>query len=422
MRRLRKNTKRNSQSGAAMLISVIFFLFISLAIIAGLVGPTVQEFKISSDLVKSKQSLFLSESGIEDAYFRLKNSTTINSPISINLGGNTSVTTITDSGYNEKTIISLGDVSSRQRNSEMVLLAGDGVSFSYGIQSGVGGFVIGNAIVHGNVYSNGNITGANGARITGSAFAAGASGVIDNIDVGENGEGDARAHTVNNSTVLGNLYCQSGSHNNKSCNISEPDPVAVDMPITEVMISKWKQDAEAENNIIIGDLTITSSQNLGPVKITGNLAINADITVTGTIYVMGNITTNNGAHITLSSSYGSTGGIIVTDGRVTLSNNVKFFGSGGPNTYVLLVTTSACPLGCSGLNAIEILNNVGAILVNAQNGTVHLNNGVELNEVVGKTIDIDNSAEIWYLSGLANQNFTSGPTGGWDIKNWKEVQ
>jgi hypothetical protein len=421
---MKKEIKRkiNKQSGAAMLISVLFFLFISLAIITGLVGPTVQEFKISNDLIKSHQSLFLSESGVEDAYFRLKNSITINSPVSINLGGNTSVTTITDSGYNEKTITSLGDVSSRQRNSEMILSAGDGVSFSYGIQSGVGGFELGNAIVHGNVYSNGNITGAQGARITGSAFAAGASGVINNIDVGENGEGDARAHTVNNSTVLGNLFCQSGSNNNKSCNTSEEDPVAADMPITEVMISKWKQDSEAENDIIIGNLTITSPQNLGPVKITGNLAINADITVTGTIYVMGNITTNNGAEITLSSSYGSTGGIIVTDGRVTLSNNAEFFGSGAPNTYILLVTTSTCPLGCSGLNAIEILNNVGAILVSAQNGTVRLHNGVELNEVVGKTIIVNNSAEIWYLSGLANQNFTSGPTGGWNIKNWEEVQ
>jgi len=415
-----KKIKKNG--GAAMLISVVFFLFISLAIISGLVGGTIREFAISNDLLKSRQSLFLSESGVEDAYFRLKNAITINSPVSIVLDNNTATTTISDSGFNEKTISALGDVLSRQRKNQIVLSAGDGVSFSYGIQSGVGGFVIGNAIVHGNVYSNGNIIGANGAKITGSAFAAGASGSIDNIDVGENGEGDARAHTVNNSTILGNLYCQSGSQNNKSCNTSEADPVAADMPITEAMITKWKQDSETEDNIIVGDLTIISPQNLGPVKIVGDLAINADITITGTIYVVGNITTNNGAHITLSSSYGSTGGIIVTDGRVTLSNNVKFFGSGGANSYVLLVTTSTCPIGCSGLNAIEILNNVGAILVNAQNGTVHLNNGVELNEVVGKTIDIDNSAEIWYLSGLANQNFSSGPTGGWNIKTWKEVQ
>ena len=169
-------------------------------------------------------------------------------------------------------------------------------------------------------------------------------------------------------------------------------------------------------------MTISSPTVLGPKKITGNLAINEDVTITGTIYVVGNITTNNGAQVTLDSSYGPTGGIIITDGRVTLSNNVEFFGSGSSGSYVLLVTTSVCPTGCSGLNALEILNNVGAILVSAQNGTVHLNNNVELNEVVGYKIIIDNSAEVNYTSGLASASFTSGPSGGWDIKSWKEVK
>ncbi len=409
------------QGGAAMLIAVVFFLFISLAIISGLVSPSVREFKNANDAVRSRQSLFLSESGTEDAYFRLKNAKTISSPVVLVLNGNTATTTITDSGYNEKTVTALGDVSARQRKSEIVLTTGDGVSFSYGIQSGVGGFVIGNAVVNGNVYSNGNITGANGATITGSAFAAGATGVIDNIDVGQGGIGDIKAHTVNDSTAAGNLYCQVGSNNNKSCNTSQADPEIAPMPITEEMINKWKADAEL-GGIFTGNMIISEQTSLGPKKITGNLSIEADVVITGTVYVTGNITTNNGAEVSLSSSYGALGGIIVADGRVTLSNNVKFFGSGTAGTYILLVTTSACPTDCSGLNALEILNNVGAILVNAQNGTVHLNNNVTLNEVVGNTIIVDNSAVINYLSGLANQNFSSGPSGGWNIDSWKEVE
>jgi len=421
---MKKQIKRkiNNQSGAAMLISVIFFLFISLAIISGLVSPTLRGFRISNDLIKSRQSLFLSESAAEDAYFRLKTAKAVDPAETITLGGNSATVTITDSGYNEKTISSLGDVDSRQRRNELVLSAGaTGVSFGYGVQSGTGGFVIGNAIVYGNVYSNGNITGANGATITGSAFAAGTSGVIDNIDAGQEGVGDIRAHTVANSTVAGNLYCQTGTNNNKLCNTSEADPDVIDMPITQAMIDEWKLHAE-EGGTIAGNLTVSSPTTLGPKKITGNLVINADLTVTGTIYVAGNITTNNGARVSLSSSYGSTGGIIVSDGRVILSNNVEFFGSGSSDSYFLLTTTSPCPVGCSGLNAIEILNNVGAIIINAQNGTVHLNNNVELNEVVGDSIIIDNSAEVHYLSGLANPDFSSGPTGGWSIKSWKEIE
>src|SRR3989344_2622065 len=182
--------KIKKNSGQAMLISVIFFIFISLAIISGLVSPTVREFKIANDLIRSRQSLVLAESGSEDAYFRLKNAQSIGSSTSITLNGNTATTTITDSGYNEKTITALGDVSLRQRKNELVLNTGDGVSFNYGIQSGTGGFEIGNATVNGNVYSNGIVIGANGAIITGSVVSAGASGLIDNIDVGQTGVGD----------------------------------------------------------------------------------------------------------------------------------------------------------------------------------------------------------------------------------------
>jgi hypothetical protein len=385
------------------------------------VSPAVREFKISNDLIKSRQSLALSESGIEDAYFRLKTAKPIASSTSLNLNGNTATTTITDSGYNEKTINTLGDVASRQRENKVVLSTGDGVSFSYGVQAGLGGFTIGNAAINGNVYSNGTIVGANGAIVTGSAFSAGASGLIDNVDVGQAGVGDARAHTVRNSNIAGNLYCQSGTGNNKACNTSQADPVATDMPITQAMFDKWKADAEL-GGVINGDLTISTPTIIGPKKITGNLAINNDLVIAGTLYIVGNITTNNGAQVSLDSSYGPTGGIIVTDGRVILSNNVEFAGSGSEGSYVLLATTSSCPSGCSGLNALEILNNVGAILVSAQNGTVHLNNNVALNEVVGNKIIVDNNAEVTYVSGLASTLFTSGPSGGWSIKSWKEVK
>ncbi len=396
-----------------MLISVVFFLFITLAIISGLVSPTVREFRNSSDYLKSKQSLLLSESGVEDAYLRLKNAQPIDAEETITLGGSTATTTITDSGYNEKTVAALGDVDSRQRKNELVLTTGTGIAFNYGVQSGVGGFEIGNATVNGNVYSNGTIVGANGATITGSAFSAGSGGLIDNVDVGQDGVGDAWAHTIQDSTVAGNLYCKTDINNNKACDTtSRADPEAVAMPISPEMIDQWKADA-ALGGTLEGNLTISEPTTLGPKKITGNLAIDDDLTITGTVYVVGNITTANGAKVSLSSSYGPTGGIIVSDGEVNLANNVMFYGSGSEGSYILLVTTD---------DAIEIHNNVGAILVNAQNSTVHLFNNVSLNSVVGNKVILNNNATINYLSGLANTSFTSGPSGGWNIESWQEVE
>ena len=126
--------KRNG--GQALIISVIFFLFISLAIITGLVSPTVRHFKIANDLILSKQSFALSESGIEDVFFRLKNALDVDDTETITLNGNSATTIITDSGYNQKTITSLGDAVSRQRKTQTVLNTGEGIYFGYGVQVG----------------------------------------------------------------------------------------------------------------------------------------------------------------------------------------------------------------------------------------------------------------------------------------------
>lgn len=406
-----------------MLIVVVFFLFISLAIISGLVAPSVREFKNANSAIKSRQSLFLSESGAEDAYFRLKNAKPISSSTVLALDGNTTTTTIIDSGYNEKTISSLGDVDSRQRKSELVLSAGDGASFSYGIQTGTGGFVIGNSVIEGSVYSNGTIVSTNlNARITGSAFAAG--GLIDDLNIGTAGEGgDAWAAQVVDSTVIGNLYCiMDNGSNNKACDISKGgSPPEASMPITQEMIDLWK--SHTADDIHEGNLIISEPTAMGGKRITGNFTINADLTITDTIYVLGTIYTANGVNIYLSPSYGATLGILLTDSPVNLSNNVQFYGSGSEGSYIMLLTTSSCPTtGCSSTNALEIANNVGAVILSAQNGTANIKNNINLNELVAKRIVIGNNATITYLSGLANASFTSGPSGGWNIQSWKEVE
>lgn len=400
-----------------MLISVVFFLFISLAIISGLVSPTVREFKNSSDLIKSRQSLFLSESGAEDAYYRLKNALAVDSSETITLNNNTATTTITDSSYNEKTVIAEGDVSSRERKNKLVLLAGTGVSFSYGVQSGVGGFTMGNnSQVQGSVYSNGSITGS--GSITSTALSAGPTGLIDGITVGTGSVGNAYAHTVNDSTIAGTNYCQTGTGNNKSCNQSQPDPEPVAMPITEEEISAWKTEA-AEGGTYTGNYTVNdTSASLGPKKITGNLTIdnNADFTVTGTLWVQGNMVVSNNATVRLAPSYGTSEGVIVVDGTVSINNNAIFAGSGETGSYLMVLSTYT-----SG-SAITLENNGGAVILYAASGTVNLANNARAKSLNGYRINLNNNAVVIYDTGLANANFVNGPSGGWGISSWKEVE
>ncbi len=576
----RKIKKINYQAGAAMLVSVIFFLFISLAIIFGLVSPTVREFKIANDLIKSKQSFFLSESGAEDIFFRLKNAKPTNSPSFIELNGSTATTTIADSGYNEKTITALGDVFSRQRVNELLLGTGTGIAFGYGVQVGTGGFTMGNgSSVQGSVYSNGTIVGA--GSITGTAVSAnsaalsadqvngsgtpayditfgnadstqdfaqsftvsttgvvskvelyfkkvsipsnltvrivsddggspgtttlassvvsaslistnygwvnvpfssnpelisgtnywividaatnssryyaigandngygsgvgkigkygnnwnttspagldgyfklylgGLTGLIDGIIVGTEGEGNAYAHTVNNSNIAGTNYCQEGNNNNKSCDTSLPDPTQVAMPISEQNILDWKNEA-AEGGTHFGDITIDGiSTSLGPKRITGNLIVtnNAHLTMTGNIWVEGDMDISNNAVVSLSPSYGTSDGTMIVDGIIDISNNAIFNGSGSEGSYIMALSTSTSTL------AITLANNGGAVTLYAANGTVNLANNSTAKALNGKYINLNNNAVVIYDEGLANSNFVNGPSGGWNIRSWKEVK
>jgi hypothetical protein len=573
-RKIKKN------GGAAMLISVVFFLFISLSIIAGLVAPSIREFRNANVNLNSKKSYFLAESGSEDVIYRLLKNISVGDSESLTLDSNSVTTTVTTLSGNAKEISSLGDVSSYQRKTKVTLSTGVGVSFSYGVQSGSGGFIMdNNSVVNGSVYSNGHITGsgaitgtalsansaalvadqandsgtpsynvifgnANGTQdfaqsfqvsatgpvnkvdlylkkvstpssltvkivsnsgsapstttiasgslssslistnygwvsvpfstnpeltagttywividgstnssryyLTGAddnGYAGGASkigqyggtwnnnspttldgffklylggltGLIDGITVGTGGVGNAYAHTVDNSTIAGTNYCQTGTGNNKSCNTSLPDPTQIAMPISDQNILDWKSEAEAggthSGNYILSD----SSGSLGPKKITGNLTIenSADLTVTGTLWVQGNVLVSNNATVSLDPSYGTAEGVIVADGTITINNNANFTGSGSSGSYLMVLSTS------TSTSAITLANNGGAVILYAANGTVNLGNNAGAKALNGKFIHLSNNVVITYDSGLVNSNFVNGPSGGWNIQNWEESE
>lgn len=262
-----------------------------------------------------------------------------------------------------------------------------------------------------------------------SLYLGGVTGIITGLEVGTGTTGDAKANTVNNSIVRGGLYCQTGTGNNKACNTSLPDPTPTAMPVSDQNILDWKDEAAA-GGTYSGNYSLAnnSTASLGPKEITGNLVLdgNSVLTVTGTLWVHGNITVSSNALIRLSASYGESSGAIIADGNINFSTNIGIEGSGQTGSYILLLTTSTCPVGssCGGgiTKAITVGGNGGAVILNAQNGTISFTGNAHANQVTAKTISIEGNTTITYLSGLADTNFSSGPGGGWDISSWKEVQ
>ena len=244
---------------------------------------------------------------------------------------------------------------------------------------------------------------------------------IEDMTIGNATTGTGRANLFVNVTIHGSA-CP-----NQYCIVENPS--RGELPISDGVIQDWKNDAAAGGQIS-GDYNVTTDVSLGPREITGNLNMTSNnkvLTLTGTVYVHGNIDISNGSSIHCDSSYQADSCIILSDGWIHLANNGQFFGSGQTNSYIMLLSTLACtgivsPL-CTGHHngAIDLHNNADGAIFYAGNGFINLHNNVGARELVGYKINLDQNAVVTYESGLANVNFSSGPSGGYAILSWREI-
>ena len=252
----------------------------------------------------------------------------------------------------------------------------------------------------------------------------GITGLIDNINVGKNGTANAYAHRVINSSITGTNYCQTGSSNNRACNTSLADPVPQAMPISQQNIQDWKDDALA-GGVINGNYTPGGhGVTLGPKKINGTLHLddNDILTLTGTIWVTGDLIIDRHAIVEPSSSYTSSSVAVIVDGRISIGSSAEFT-SGNSHSYVLALSTSNCPFGptCNGHDAIELRSRVEAVILYAADGIIDIRNRAKARQMTAYGIDLGSDSDLIYDSGLISQNFISGPSGGWNVSGWGEI-
>lgn len=239
----------------------------------------------------------------------------------------------------------------------------------------------------------------------------------------------AWAGDVSHVSMTGHIYCQKGINNDagKNCDMSKDLPGTMPMPISESNIDQWKVEA-LTGGIYNGNYFIDSDGGiLGPRKIVGNLTVNGGGTlmITGTIWVTGNIIATGGGKIKISPALGSKSVIILANGYVSVDGNGKFEGSGTAGSYPVVVSTSVCPntTPCATNNAaIYLSGGAGAVVLNAPYGKVNINGNSGARSVSGNSIYISGGGHVTYDTGLANLSFSSGPSGGWHISSWKELE
>ncbi|MBI1984837.1 MAG: hypothetical protein HYS60_01855 [Candidatus Wildermuthbacteria bacterium] len=457
--------QNNHQRGFAALFLSVLVTSVALAIGGSIFFVTFSNISISRNLTRSAQAQVLSEAGIEDAAYRIKNLLPYSESYSLEAGSSEATITVVSEG-NSRTVVARGQEQNRFRSLEAILTVSiSGVSFFYGAQVGAGGLdmqensrIEGAGGATGNVYANGPIEGDNGATITGDAIVAAGGGlsVLEDVIV----QGTARADSIKKSKICGNAYYQaidSSSRNfldspsSSVCPLpltpgtgfgGQPSPPVQAMPISQETIDQWKADVAAGGTIVgnCGDsgnaqCVIQDKQtlSLGPKKITGNLVLTKKQTlvVTGTLYIQGSISMNSGSGATIKCdpSFNDKSCVIVSDNWVHLDNNAMFQGSGQSGSFVMILTILA---GCNGGNqqpqcthhnaAVDIHNNAAGAIFYASNSMINIHNGVTITEVTAYKLAIDNNSIIRYEQGLANIQFSSGPGATFEVASWKEIE
>ena len=108
----------------------------------------------------------------------------------------------------------------------------------------------------------------------------------------------------------------------------------------------------------------------------------------------------------------------MTDGTVDVSNNCTFSGSGTAGSYIMITSAKNAPAS----QVMDISNNSSGAIFYAPHGRIHLNNNAAAKEVTAYGFDLDNGATITYESGLQSVQFSTGPSAGYEIKYWKQVE
>jgi len=262
---MKKENKIQKNKGAAMMVVVLFFMFISLTILFGIVTPAIREFNLASDNFDSKQAYFIAESGAEDIMHRIKNNMDVGTigidrMIYLNNSFFSIPTDYIDIGGGRKQITTIGDINTNQRTVSLGLTTSTGVSFNYGVLVGQGGIELrGSGKVNGNIYANGPIKGDSSAIITGTAISANSPSIIADQTNG--------AGTPTNNIVFGN--------NNATQDIAQSFQIDNSSPLNKVQL--YIKKVGAPSNAIVKIMNDING-NIGSTVITSGTLSAANVT------------------------------------------------------------------------------------------------------------------------------------------------
>ncbi len=388
--------------------------------------------------VNDAAALALAEGGIDKAVYELNQNPSYAGESNTALGGGVFTVVVSTVDTNTKAITATGYVpdsvhpSATKTVKVHIALNSDTISFHYGIQVGTGGITMSNSSkVVGNVFSSGPVVGTNSNLVYGDVISTGATGLVYGIHAtssiyAHTIGGAAQATEIDKNAYYANTITNTTVHGTSYPGSADQNPVP--LPISDDQITDWENQAAAGGTISScdknGDYTISASQSLGPKKITCNLIVKSSsgiLTVTGPIWVTGNITAQTGPTIKMDPNLGSQNVAIVADnpanttgsGIITIGQSTIFQSSGSSGSFVFLISQNGSAEQGGATAALSLSQGASALVAYASHGLVTMNQSVGVKEVTGYQISLAQTATVTYDTGLPNTIFESGPGGGW---------
>lgn len=370
--------------GQAALFVVVLFVALTLAMLGGFSALASSELRAARFLERSKQSYLFAEGALEDAAFRLRSGKQTTQTIVYEESALRATSTITDI-VDGKYITVIGMRLPAQRSIAAVLSSPVPTVFNYASQVGDWGLeMFSSTVINGNVFTNGSILGFSGSQINGNVAVVGSISSPAPVVSGTRSEG--------------------------------VDAVA----LPAIDTAYWESQANINNNPINGDAQYNGGfHTLGPRRINGSLSLNAgaQLTVTGPLYIQGDLLLGSNAVIGLDASFASSSKTVLVEGAINFEVNARASATGAsPRGYLVLMSLR------SG-DAIELnANTQGEAIFYAPNGWVSMNSNSNATALAGKGVRLNANARLNYDLGLLNVPLEQGTTTEvWNIGQWGEI-
>jgi len=449
---------RNNEQGMILVAVVIISAVLTIIGLTLTAGITSQYTLASNDLYATNADM-LAEAGIEESVEQLNQDDNFAGYTSAQQFFNNStqgkgsfITTVANtSDTNAKTITSTGTVYRLSNLTKpvstrivKVTVVGTG-STGYSVQSGPGGLILGGSanITNSQVYVNGTLTLAGSSKIgtvsqplqvdvANDACPTGATPGPTYPQICTSTQPISLAYsTAIYGTVCATGQTSTGPNNNiqggstgqglkTGCTAPTVSMPTYDRTgqINAVTTTKPSTDSSIDcTKYLSGSgFARTWPSNL---KITGDIDVgnSCDLTVSGNVYITGNLTIDGAAKIHVPDSVGTTRPVIIVDGTITVGGSASLLAnsSGTGIEFISFKSSASCSPGCTSLSGNDLKTSQGTqtisiggaakmagMIFDAYWSKITVTGSGNVGSVIGQTVDLNGAGTITFGTSLSS--------------------